>query len=249
MGLREPRLRERPENPLRRAGRGEVPHHLGVMLFHVGHPARAAACHHRESPARTEAAEELVPLLHDRDIRAPVHVADKISPKHLDRGDQLPLGVLSRLKPEFITDRHTGGRREGDDRFDIRIVKPVDRGVALILFAKRPRGADKRALAALNAARGIDPAVRADDPDAALRPDVIERQSADSLHLAADLYAAPAADALIHVAQQTVRARIHRALRDEAAVAAVILQPHVKRHVLQFAVAVTDAGRAVLIVV
>ena len=213
-----------------------------MHFLHEIHPTRTAARHHGKRSLGLKARQKFRSLFQNRHVRRPVDVADVVCAHLFQRRDDLPFDVGAGHRAEGFAQRDAYGGGKREDRLDVGVVQPIKRLVGFVLFRERSRGADQSALAALHAFGGIRPAIGPGNPDAALCTETVHRENGKSLNVAADFDAAPAAHAFRDVAHETVCGRIDGARRLKAPVAAVVLQPNVKRQVLQFAVGVSGAA-------
>ena len=193
-----------------------------------------------------QALEKLDAFLHDDDVGGEIGVEHDVDADLAAGGDDMALHIGAGRHAKLLAEGDTHRRRELDDRGDFRVVDVVERLVDLVAFAERPGRADEHALAAGDAGRIglVAAALQFDQPiDAGLG----HHQGVDLLEVAADGDAALAAHAAGHVADDRRRGIVDRPRRGAGAVEeAVLLEPDELGEVLQFAVAVADAGGAVL---
>ena len=167
----------------------------------------------RQGAGAAQAAQELVPLLHDDQVGGEVGVEDLVDAQLAQGGHHAPLYVGPGRQVELVAQSHAHRGSELHDREDIRIVAVVDDALGVVLLGQGAHRTDQGALPAGDAL-AAGQLLGIADADLPREARARGRQGLDALHVAAHLDTAAAADALGHVPHDGGRGTVHRPLTD-----------------------------------
>ena len=177
---------------------------LGVLVFEILHPRRAAGGEHRERAAVFQALEEFFGFGDRRKVRAERRVIHLVHAHELERRDELVEHVFARGKAERLAHGHAHGGRDLDDNALAGVVDGTPRLADLVFHRDGAGSAHRRALAAAHALRLGKLAVKGGH-DLQIAAAIGKVQNAHTLHLLAHAHTVAAEDALVRVAQHRGR--------------------------------------------
>ena len=223
---------------------------VGMTLFDVIDPARAAGCEHRvdASLGALETVKKFRALFENRHVRRPPRVAHEIGAELFETRNDFPFEVASGRGPGGFGKRHAHGGRDLHDRHDVGVGEVVEEAVRFVLDGNGARRTDEGTLSALHAPIGVAPetAVKA---DARRAPRSFERDGGNALHLPADFDATKTANALVGRKDESGSRAVDRRAVGEAPREAREVEPRFFGNALEFAPPVARTARAALAVV
>ena len=235
------------EHLLGRLGGGQVIHILGILALHEADPAGAAGSEHGPCVISLvgETLNELTALFHDGQVSGEIGVEDVVEAQTAQRGNHAAGGSLFLGQAQMLGPGGTDGRSHLHDGGQLRILHAGVDTLQIVTGAQRTHGTMGDTLAAEGAVRLPQGSVERNAHGGAAAgahhvPDM------HALDLVTDLDAAHALDALALVADQVV-GDIPGLVGDVLGIG-IIDQVIVPGQLLEGAVAVTDAQRAVGIV-
>ena len=126
---------------------------LGVLVFEIFHPCRAAGSEHRERAAVFQALEEFLGFGDRRKVRAERRIIHLVHAHELERRDELVEHIFARRKAERLAHGHAHGGRDLNDDALSGVVDGAPRLADLVFHRDGTGGAHRRALAAAHALR------------------------------------------------------------------------------------------------
>ena len=126
---------------------------LGVLVFEIFHPRRAAGGEHRERAAVFQALEEFLGFGDRRKVRAERRIVHLVHAHELERRDELIEHIFAGREAECLAHRHAHCGRDLDDDALAGVVDGTPRLADLVFHRDGAGGAHRRALAAAHALR------------------------------------------------------------------------------------------------
>ena len=173
---------------------------LGVLVFEIFHPCRAAGSEHRERAAVFQALEEFLGFGDRRKVRAERRIVHLVHAHELERRDELIEHIFAGREAECLAHRHAHCGRDLNDHALFRIVNGAPRLADLVFYGDGAGGAHRGTLAAADALRLGELAVECGH-DLQIAAAIGKVQNAHTLHLFAHAHAVAAENALVRVAQ------------------------------------------------